>query len=263
MRHMHNLRWKVTGRMTLLFGIATGLGGALIVALPTVPSLAQAGATGKPQTPKNGDPRKEKFDMLVRDDFFAGFNGDKARLERAMKKCEQTLAQNPQHAEAKVWHGCGLSFQAAAFFQSGDTKKGMEVWQKGVGEMDAAVKAEPNNISVRIPRAAALLPAAANMLDANYARTLYERVASDYDKVYAVQKAGLDRLTEHSRGELLFGLAQAQIGLGNEEAARDYLQQVLTACKQMEYRQEAQKWLDKRPLVGSKVNRRCIGCHSE
>ena len=35
----------------------------------------------------------QRFDNLVRSDFFAGYAGDRARLDRAMAFCEQALAR--------------------------------------------------------------------------------------------------------------------------------------------------------------------------
>jgi hypothetical protein len=59
----------------------------------------------KPSTSTNNSPR---FADLVRADFFAGMQGDRARFERAMQLCETTMAKNPEDAEAMVWHGSGL-----------------------------------------------------------------------------------------------------------------------------------------------------------
>src|SRR5438132_5854906 len=81
-------------------------------------------------------PARPGFDMLVRADFFAGFAGDEARLEKGMDACERTLAENPKHAEALVWHGSGLGFQAGMAFQKGDMKTGGELWARSMKEMD-------------------------------------------------------------------------------------------------------------------------------
>lgn len=43
----------------------------------------------------------ERFDSLVRSDFFAGMAGDKAAMNRAMKVCKGTIAKNPKHAGAR------------------------------------------------------------------------------------------------------------------------------------------------------------------
>ncbi len=73
---------------------------------------------------------EKRFDYLVRSDFFAGLAGDDAALDRAMKICEATLAKNPKHAEAMVWHGGGLLFTSSKYFQKGDIQKGMELWNQ-------------------------------------------------------------------------------------------------------------------------------------
>jgi hypothetical protein len=103
---------------------------------------------------------EERFDLRVRTYFFAGFAGNQQALDRAMKLCEEELARNPANAEALVWHGAGVFFQSGKFFQAGDPAKGGEFWQRGLAEMDNAVKIAPDNLGVRIPRGAVLLTAA-------------------------------------------------------------------------------------------------------
>src|SRR5262245_54116077 len=106
-----------------------------------------------------GQSQTQRFDMVVRSDFFAGFAGDEARLNKAMETCERALAENPKHAEALVWHGSGLAFQAGVAFQKGDMKSGGELWQRGMDEMNSAVILAPDKVGVRIPRGAVLLQA--------------------------------------------------------------------------------------------------------
>ena len=74
--------------------------------------------------------RAERFDMEVRNDFFAGFSGNKEALDRAMQKSEAVMAANPKHAEAMVWHGGGLMMLSRTAFQSGDTQKGSELFAR-------------------------------------------------------------------------------------------------------------------------------------
>ena len=66
---------------------------------------------GSPRAQNTPDP-SPRFDEIVRADFFAGFRGDAARLEKGMKRCEEELATNPTNADALVWHGAGLMFMA-------------------------------------------------------------------------------------------------------------------------------------------------------
>ena len=104
-----------------------------------------------------------RFDMQVRNDFFTGFGGDAAALERGMKACEQVLAQNPKHAEALVWHGGGLFYMSGQLFRKGDMSKGMELYERGLTEMNDAVALAPENVGVLIPRGATLLTASRTM----------------------------------------------------------------------------------------------------
>ncbi len=143
--------------------------------------LLGAGTSG--QSPASRD----RFDMLVRADFFAGFAGDQARLQRAMERCERTLTDNPKHAEALVWHGGGVVFQAGAAFARGDTKSGSEMWERGLKEMNDAVVLEPDNVGVRIPRGATLLQATMSL--GNAGRPLLEQAVGDYEHVLALQAA--------------------------------------------------------------------------
>ncbi len=100
---------------------------------------------------------QERFDMLVRQAFFAGFNGNREALERGMKITEDTLAKDPNHAEARVWHGSGVLYLSGQAFQKGDQQNGMKLWRQGLDEMEQAVRLAPNNVAVLIPRGATLI----------------------------------------------------------------------------------------------------------
>ena len=45
---------------------------------------------------------QQRFDFKVREDMFAGMDGDTAAFDRAMKLIADTLAREPDHAEAKA-----------------------------------------------------------------------------------------------------------------------------------------------------------------
>ncbi|MDQ2901150.1 MAG: hypothetical protein M3Y07_15330 [Acidobacteriota bacterium] len=100
----------------------------------------------------------ERFDMKVRNDFFAGFAGDNEALQRGMRASEEALAANPKHAEALVWHGIGLFFEASRFFQKRDMEMGWDYWTRGLKEMDDAVAMEPDSVGVRPPGQRAVDP---------------------------------------------------------------------------------------------------------
>jgi tetratricopeptide (TPR) repeat protein len=210
-----------------------------------------------PQTaPRPVSPR---FDLVVRTDFFAGFAGDQARLARGMAACEEVLASTPNHAEALVWHGSGLAFNAGQAFQKGDMKTGGELWQRGMEEMDKAVALEPDNVGVRIPRGALLLQATRNM-PPDMGRPLLEKATGDYEHVLALQSAYFSTLGDHPKGELLFGLAEGYSRLGNGEKARGYFDRLIADAPTSGQVPKAQTWLATGALPKS-AGLGCVGCH--
>jgi hypothetical protein len=72
------------------------------------PTMAAApAAEAAPRAP--AAPRvHDGFEFKVRGDFFDGLRGDTAALDRAIKLCEDTLASEPDHVEAMVWHGAAV-----------------------------------------------------------------------------------------------------------------------------------------------------------
>src|SRR5580704_13597512 len=108
-------------------------------------------------TIRSAPAQEQRFDMKVRQDFFAGFAGDKEAMARGMKAAEEALATDPKNAEAMVWHGSGVLSEATQAFRAGDQPKGMEFWTRGLKEMQTAVDLAPDNVAVRIPRGAVLL----------------------------------------------------------------------------------------------------------
>src|SRR5438477_575362 len=83
-------------------------------------------------------PTPQRFDYLVRADFFAGVAGDDERLQKAIDLCEKTLTENPKRADAMVWHGAALLVRSGRAFGKGDLRLGGELWDRGLKEMDSA-----------------------------------------------------------------------------------------------------------------------------
>src|SRR5271169_3721749 len=137
-----------------------------------------------------------RFDLKVREDFFAGFAGNQEALDRGMKACEATLAADPKNAEAMVWHGSGLYFAAGQAFRTGDQQKGMDMWTRGLKEMQTAVELAPDSVGVRIPRGAVLLTGS-HFVPGEMARPLIEQGVSDYQRTFDIQKDYLNTLGSH------------------------------------------------------------------
>jgi tetratricopeptide (TPR) repeat protein len=201
----------------------------------------------------------QRFDSKVREDFFAGFAGDNARLERGMKTCEQALAKDPKDPSALVWHGSGLYFQAGVAYRKGDIDAGKKLRLQGMQEMNDAVTLAPDSLQTRIPRGAILI-ASARFMDDALAKPLLETGVADYEKAMDLEKDYLPTASVHSRGELIGGLADGYRRLGNTEKSRELLQRLVRELPGSPYEKQAKRWLTDLATVG-KQERFCLGCH--
>ena len=206
-------------------------------------------------------PAQDRFDRKVRNYFFAGFAGDAASLDKGMKMCEDALATDPKNPEALVWHGAGFYYESGQAFRKGDQQTGLQLYARGLKEMDDAVAIAPDRIGVRIPRGATLL-AGSRFVPPDAARPLVEKAVTDYEKAYELQSDHLDQLGIHSRGELLIGLADGYSRLGNAEQAKNWFDRIKAdpALDGTPYQKSADLWLETKSLPPAKAG--CLGCHT-
>ena len=203
--------------------------------------------------------KEERFDLVVRDDFFAGLlENDQVALDRAMKLCEDTLARDPKHSEAMVWHGGGLILRAGTAFRAGKKEDGMKLWMAGMEEMDRAIALAPDSIGTRIPRGAVLLAASPFVPEPERSRLL-DKGLGDYERVLALQSAYFDTLSRHARTQLLFGLADGWNRRGDQAKARGYFERVRDIAGGSAYGKRAAAYLagDTKPTPLA-----CGGCHA-
>src|SRR5208283_4267367 len=200
----------------------------------------------------------QRFDYKVRDDFFAGVSGDKQALQRAMKTCEDALKEDAGSSQALVWHGTILYFQSGQAFMAGDSQKGMDLYQRGLKEMESAVAAAPDDIGVRAPRGAVLL-AGTRSMPPEMARPLILKAVADYEHTLDLQADYWSTLDTHSRGELLFGIAEGSSRAGDEAKAKSYFERIQKELPETVYAKRAAMWLGTKFLPASQTG--CVGCH--
>jgi hypothetical protein len=201
----------------------------------------------------------QRFDMVVRSDFFAGFAGDDARLAAGMTVCEKTLADNPRHAEALVWHGAGLFFRSGQAFQKGDMQTGMDLWTRGLKEMDSAVEIAPDDIGVRVPRGAVLLVGSRNA-PPDMAKPLLKKALEDYEHTLELHGSSFAKLGDHPKGELLFGLAEGYGRLGDAAKARQYFEQLIADAPASGHAPQAKAYVADGTMPSAR-GLGCVGCH--
>jgi tetratricopeptide (TPR) repeat protein len=202
-----------------------------------------------------------RFDNMVREDFFAGFAGDSARLEKGMKACEDALAANPKNGAAMVWHGSGMMFQAGPYFRNADYARGKQLLYDGLKQMNDAVALDPKDLQTLIPRGTTLL-ATAHHVEAERAKPLLEIAVADYEKVLDLEKPYFGQSSVHNRGELIGGLADGYRLLGNNTKAAEFLERMVKELPGTPYEKQARRWINNLAAVG-RQERFCLGCHTE
>jgi hypothetical protein len=199
-----------------------------------------------------------RFDHKVRELYFAGMGGDRASLEKAMAITSETLKAEPNHAEALVWHGSGVFFLSGEKFRNGDVPGGMEMFKKGTSMMDRAVELAPRNIGVLIPRGAGYMGASRGMPE-QVGRPLLEKGVGDYEKAWEMQKGDLSGFSQHSIGELWFGIADGNARLGKTEQAKEFFTMMKDKLPGTPWAKKAEKWFAEGKLAPA--DGRCVGCH--
>lgn len=201
----------------------------------------------------------QRFDYLVRADFFAGLAGDEARMKRAIDLCEKTLAENPRHVEALVWHGAGLLGQARVAFQKGDMTTGGPLFDRAIKEMNEAMTLAPDNPAVLIPRGAVLLEAT-RFMPPDIGRPLLESAVRSYERVLEIQAPIFSTMGDHPKGELLFGLAEGSARLGDQAKARAYFERLISDAPGSGQAPKAKVWMETGEVPKSN-GPSCVGCH--
>ena len=177
-----------------------------------------------------------------------------------MRLIEATLAADPRRPDVLVWHGSGLIARAAQAVKKGDSTRSDSFWKRGLQEMNEAVALAPDNVAVLIPRGATLLEVSRSVPDAGLAKGLLATGVADYEKVVVLQAPYFKYLSDHSRGELLFGLAEGLHRLGERDRARTYFERLRSEAQNSEYGSMAEAWMND-PSGASARQRGCVGCH--
>ena len=203
---------------------------------------------------------QQRFDFKVREDMFAGMDGDAVAFDRALKLIADTLSSDADHAEALVWRGDARLFQAGQAFQRGAIAEGQALAAQGIADMDRAVSLAPDAVAVRIPRAAGLLPFARGLRPFNRAEAdrLTRTAVGDFEFAMAANTPQWGRMNEHGRGELLGALADGWLQLGNADRAQPYLDRMVSELPGTAYARNA---TTRRADPTARVPLTCLGCH--
>jgi hypothetical protein len=205
-----------------------------------------------------GQAAAERFDDKVRDIFFSGFAGVTKDLDNGMAICAAALRENPNDAEALVWHGAGTFFLSGQAFRDGNLGEGLRLQRLGLAEMDRAVDLDPT-ARTRAARGPALMGAARFAPPEESAKWL-DKAMSDFGFLDSRDRSR-EGLSEHDRGEVLGALAEGWDRLGDKAKSRAYLDRIAVELPpQSDYAKRAKDWL----ASGQRPDRMtCLSCHKQ
>lgn len=198
------------------------------------------------------------LEQQIRDDFMAGFRGDRAALDRAVAATEKILDAQPANAKAMVYLGSAtLMLSGRAFVEQSDMQKGMELWEKGNAMMDKAVELRPDDIEVRNQRGTTLLMGS-RQAPAEWQPPMLDKCLADFSRILDLQKDHFSALPERVRGELLASLADGYDRSGEKDKSRAQLERIVKELPGTEYAKRAEAWLKDPSYPVEK--RTCIDC---
>ncbi|HIJ73358.1 MAG TPA: hypothetical protein HPP83_04570 [Candidatus Hydrogenedentes bacterium] len=189
--------------------------------------------------------RKDSFYELVGKDFFAGLSGDRVAFERAMALCEKKLAEDPKHAEAKLWQGAGDLYLSGLAFQEGNVEKGIGFWQRGLKKMDDAVALKPACPGVLIGRGMALVNCAEFEPRPDSSKAMLQKGVGDLEKSLEILGRTFNEGPILERGEILTALAEGLGRLGRAADAQSYYERIAKELAGTSYARTARACLEK------------------
>jgi hypothetical protein len=213
-------------------------------------------------SPAQEVPPPTPFFSRVQPHIVAGLVGDLASLETGMKDCEAVLTENPDHAQALLWHGIGLTILAQ---RASVNDERQELLERGLREMDRALVLAPQQLpgrreAILAPRAAALSAVVPWLPDElrDLARDLTRSAVDGFEQTLAIQTPYFSQMSIHRRGELLGGLAENWWRLGATAKARVYLERMVKELPNSAYGTNAQGWLEN---ASTRPPLTCLSCH--
>jgi hypothetical protein len=220
------------------------------------PTQTPPAATGAPPAARN---QQARLDPQIVNDLFKGFDGDLSALRRGLDASAKRLAEAPDDAEVLAWHGAAvLSLNRQGGI--GDFGAAVKNFQLATGEMDRAVKQEPDNPRVRTARGVLLQIETPYMPRFANHPGLVENARADYQRLFDLRKDQLKSLGPHRLGEILQGLGDLYSRQDKPDQAETYYNIIQSMLPGTEYAARASEWMKtKKPLATERTT--CIGCH--
>ena len=206
-------------------------------------------------------PANVPFYTWVREDTFAGFmDDDLTRFEQGVAKTQEYLEENPTRPDAVNWLGATKVYRAVRAFKAGDEAAGDRLLAEAFAAMDAAAARAPRDVGVHATAGGTLVLFASRLPDRHY-RAAMERARTHYATLYEVQSGALPHLPPHIKGELLAGVAETELRVGDKARALTALNAIVKELPGTGYARTAETWIAAPDGVARDAKLACQSCH--
>lgn len=191
---------------------------------------------------KPGIYKEDPFISHYRQEFFAVFQGDFPRFEKAYKEIKAMVAKNPKDARALIWLGNGQTVEAGVLRMKGQAKQAADLLVLSRKTMDEAVALRPKDPNIYMMQAATLYVQGQYWGKA-VPKSGWEELRDDCLKLIAYLGPKMAKMSVHVRGEAYGELGIAYKNLGDKNKAADAFRKIIALDPKTDYSARAEKEL--------------------
>jgi pimeloyl-ACP methyl ester carboxylesterase len=210
-------------------------------------------------------PKGVRVSTWVREDLFAGFMvNDMERLERGEAKLAAILAETPGQPDALAWLGGAALYRAILEHEAGRAEAFREQYAKAkelFQRAEQSLKGDDYLQAVLAIRGGSWT-VFADRLPEELRTEGWRQVKANYSALKKEQGMMFSRYPAHMKGEVLSGLAQASIRLGEKEEGEKQLRDLIQSMANTPYGARAKRWQEA-PETVAKTSITCQSCHEE
>jgi tetratricopeptide (TPR) repeat protein len=199
---------------------------------------------------------------LLREDIFAGYlTGDMERLARAEKNLQTLLEKRPAAKSSLLaWKASIATYRAVRAYEANRDDEFQRKYRESLDLFSQAREIGSNDLGVPGTIGGTYVTFA-DRLPKEYRNAAWSRAYDAFQELWKAQRAAVDKLPVHIRGELLGGLAVSAIRIGREEEAMRHLDKILAVLANTPYEPAAKKWKENPKAADTSVT--CLTCHEQ
>jgi hypothetical protein len=197
---------------------------------------------------------------LVREDIFAGFmSGNMDRFARGERNIDALLQSRPdQKANLLAWKASAQLYRAALAHEARNAADVKQLLGLAMNNFEEARKLSDGNDGVAAITGGSTVVLADRLPEPDRSQ-LWSQGYASFNKLWKQQGAGIDKLPEHFKGELLSGLAMSAQRTGHKDEAVLYADKIIALMPDTAYGAAAKQW---KADPNGDTRMTCRSCHA-